>query len=185
MDEIKAAEGGATEPAKVGGKTALTVSSILAALALTGGAIDVTQYEAIKASALADITQSESTIEARPVDVAAITPGSAASRMGILADTSLRSNPRKRDSLMAVAYTKDSLDNAKHTPVMQQGPVDMPKVQVEAGRVATMTVIVSDADGSNAVVMQSSKIVSDAGDGLMTDIYAGYRIAQNQPKDKP
>jgi hypothetical protein len=138
-----------------------------------------------KAAAFTAIVQSEKTIEARPVDVAAITPGSAASRMGILADTSLRSNPRKRDSLMSVAYTKDSLDNAKHTPVMQQGPVDMPKVQVEAGRVATVTVIVSDADGSNAMVAQSSKITSDAGEGLVTDIYAGFRIAQNQPKDKP
>jgi hypothetical protein len=187
MDQAKQADPVDAQPVKGGGllqnKAALAVAAVLA-LGGDNVAIYIAGHDSGKQDAFTEIVTSDSTAQAQSVDVAAIVPGSAASKMIVLEDTTLKQE--QRDSLLRVAFVKDSIANSNHDTVLQIPPQTLPKVQIPAGMIATVSVIVSDPDGGNPVVMQSKKLAVDQADpNLCTDIYAGFYIAQNQPIDKP
>jgi hypothetical protein len=161
------------------------VLAVAAVLAIGGDnvAIWFNGHDCGKQENLTEIVTNDSTIQAQPVDVGAIIPGTASRKMVILQDTSLKQEIR--DSLLRISYIQDSTDNANHDTIMQIPPQSLPKVQIPSGMIATVSVILSDLEGGNPVVVQSKKVVVEQVDtNLCTDIYAGFYIAQNQPKDK-
>ena len=167
---------GSTVKGALGG--AASVAAIVAALAYAGISTDKVVIN--DGTIFSMKTISASAIEARPTDVAAIHPGSAAAKMIVLADTSLRQHAR--DSLLSVAYRQDSVAQAQHTPVMQQGPVNIPIYQLPAGHTAVLMLV--DHDETGAVpdsVVRSAKCTPVPPAGMITNVVSGMSFGSDQP----
>jgi hypothetical protein len=189
MDEAKQADSGAvlsggdTKGSILQNKAVLAVAAVLA-LGGDNVAVWMAGHESGKSDTLIEIVQNDSTKEAQQTDVAEVHVGSASSKMlGIFSDTTIPQETR--DSILHASFVKDSIDNADHTPEYQYGPQDIAKVQVAEDEIATVAVIVSKADGSEAKTVQAQKIPQGVSEsGTMTDVYASFHIAKNQPKDQ-